>query len=463
MALSYSFGAQSWLSTSVATTVYTISGLSFQPKALRFYTVGASSSTDALSNTLHGQRCIGFATSTSDQRCVASQSKDNSASAGCGAVYLSNACMATVDVTAGTPSTTGILKLNSITSDGFTLIVDDQVPVTTAVFWEAWGGSDITGAGTVEISEPAATGDQDYTFAPFTSGGTHQVVMFAGTCAVNDATPIETHSAFTAGFATSGADANNVVFAGSSEVGAATMVVGQYAKAGECIANYGAAKTLNAHAKLTQFNNGGFRLNWTERATTGRKYIALCIKGGSWDAQKVMVATGTLSSTVSITGLLYTPKGVSIVGYMDIEATSDTSRNFDIMWLGNGSSPTARQVQSYTDLDAQPTSSLGIGVQYDQIGMYTETGTPAMQFAWDIQSIDAAGITFIVDVALGGGSTNFTGCLTFGDGTDPVGGTPSPGKGKGKGNGGGGNSGGGGNPHDRFFSGPSWAKRNYPY
>src|SRR5688572_10497985 len=136
MALEFEHGAVQWLSADAATTTYTVSGLSFQPKALRFYWMGLGSAIDANNETTHSRRGVGFATSTSDRCCVATQDQDAAGSMTCTSGYFTDCVAVTVT---STPSADGKLDINSITSDGFTLIVDDAAPVDITIFWEAWG------------------------------------------------------------------------------------------------------------------------------------------------------------------------------------------------------------------------------------------------------------------------------------------------------------------------------------
>lgn len=159
MALKFTHGAIQWNSVDGVGVTYTVSGLSFQPKALRFYWQGLGSASDANSETTHSRRGVGFATSTSDRRCVGSQDQDAAATMVCTTGYRTDAVALTLT---STPAADGLLDLDAILSDGFRLIVDDAAPVNITIFWEAWGGDDITNAATGEIAEPAAAGNVDY-------------------------------------------------------------------------------------------------------------------------------------------------------------------------------------------------------------------------------------------------------------------------------------------------------------
>jgi hypothetical protein len=71
MALSFAHGAIQWAAADTVSTTKTVSGLSFEPKAIRFYWMGLGSATDVDTNmATNERRGIGFASSTSSRRCV---------------------------------------------------------------------------------------------------------------------------------------------------------------------------------------------------------------------------------------------------------------------------------------------------------------------------------------------------------------------------------------------------------
>src|SRR5688572_7893169 len=118
MALDHAHGAIQWALADTVGTTKTVTGLAFQPKALRFYIMGLGSATDTASETqTYTERCVGFATSTSDRRMVASTDQDAAASMSCVAGYRT-------DRVAAAEYGAGSLDLDAITSDGFRLIVD---------------------------------------------------------------------------------------------------------------------------------------------------------------------------------------------------------------------------------------------------------------------------------------------------------------------------------------------------
>ena len=98
MALSYKFGAVQWLSADPINTTYPVSGLGFQPKALRFSWHGLQSATNATSSSAAGRRGMGFATSASDRRAVGTTDDNGAATTACASYYRTD-CIAVL----GTP------------------------------------------------------------------------------------------------------------------------------------------------------------------------------------------------------------------------------------------------------------------------------------------------------------------------------------------------------------------------
>jgi hypothetical protein len=413
MALSFTHGAVQWLSASAATTVYTVSGLSFQPKALRFYMMGLGNAADAVSEAVSAHRGVGFATSTSNRFCVGSSDIDTSASAVTDTVARNDAIATTLD---GNATTTGLLDLNSITSDGFTLIVDDAVPADITVFWEAWGGSDITVAVAGSCDEPLSTSNVDYTVTGFVSGATDQIVMFAGVQspdALN--TEKSENSGMSVGFATGGgADAENIVVMGGSDRASSTMDTDGLGRAGYCLAQetWGGG-TLESSAKLTQWNTDGFRLAWTTAAGATRRNIFLAIKGGSWKVGSYTIDGSTGSATATVSGLSFAPIGLSLIGRMATETAASSVGTQDRMSLGSGTSTSSRRSMGHLSEDGTANAEIDETIQYDQVLCFPSTAG-ALLSAYDINAMNSDGFQIIVDTA-GGVASEWQGYLTFGD------------------------------------------------
>jgi hypothetical protein len=415
MALDFAHGSVQWLTTDALNATKVVTGLGFTPKAIRFYWVGlqSNSPTNAVSGAVDERRGVGFAVSNSSRRAVGTFSDDNNNSASdCGSVAADNCVCITV---AGTGTVDGRLDISSFDTDGFTLIVDDVTPANITVFYEAWGGRDITSAVVGDAPEPAATGNQNYTVAGFTSDGRNQVVMFAGVQSVNALnTGQGQDSGLCIGFATSTSTVNNVVVVGNSDDNSADSDTDGYCRQGECLAQIViAGGNPNARANLSAWGTDQFTLNWTNRATTNRRNIFLAIKGGSWRASSYTIAGNTLNSTTTVSDLPFSLKGISLIGRMTAQNTAGTSTVQDRIGFGSGRSTASRNSAGVLDNNNQDPTQIGTIVQYSSVLSYP-TGAGAVQATYDINAFNLNSFQIIVDTA-GGVANEFHGYLAFGD------------------------------------------------
>jgi hypothetical protein len=415
MPLNFAHGSVQWLTTDILNATKVVTGLGFTPKALRFYWVGlqSNSPTNGVSGAVNERRGVGFAVSNASRRCVGTFSLDNdNGGAQCGSVAM-NTCIAVTVTAAG--AVDGQLDLSSLDADGFTLIVDDVTPANITVFWEAWGGSDITSAVIGDIAEPAATGTQNYTVSGFTSDGLNQCVMFAGVQSVNAVnTGQGQDSGLCVGFASSTASANNVVVVGNSDVGSDSTDTDGYCQQGECLAQIViAGGNPDARANLSAWGTDLFTLNWTNRATTNRRNIFLAIKGGSWTASSYTIAGNTLNSTTTVSELPFFLRGISLIGRMTAQNTAGTSTAQDRIGFGSGLSTASRNSAGIIDANNQDPTEIGTIVQYSSVLSFP-TSAGAVTATYDINAFNLNEFQIIVDTA-GGVASEFHGYLAFGD------------------------------------------------
>lgn len=405
MALSYAQGSLQWTTGAVGTT-FTVSGLSFQPKAIRLWCLGLNSSTDATSDTNHADMSIGFAVSTSSRASIAGHSEDANAAQTTARGYRTDCVLHT---TSGTATDTGRLDLNSIASDGFQLIVDAVATRAQRVFWEAWGGSDITDASVGSISEPAATGNQDYT----TTGAVQpDVVMFAS-CNESGASGSRTADNYSIGVGMATGASNEWCFAIGADDGNATGDTGRDSANDSCVNiwSQSAGPTLDARANFVQFNSDGFRLNWTARAVTGRKVIYLAIQGGQWSADSLTIDLTTLNATASASGLAFQPIG----GLLASHGRSVGGTTFGALALGAFVSTSERQCATVYDEVGTTNAEIDHSVEYDQALTFPNTtgSPPGVLTSVDISAIASDGFTLTVDDAGGAEASVHVGYLTF--------------------------------------------------
>jgi hypothetical protein len=402
------------MTANTLSTVITISGLSFQPKALRFYWVGLQSSSNASSEAVNSRRGVGFASSTSSRRAVGSFSQDTAATSNAGTVVRNDAVVVTTD---GAGATDGLLDLNSITSDGFTLIVDDVTPANITIFWEAWGGADISNVTVGDITEPGATGNVTYSATGFVTNGTDQVVMMAGVqsvAAIN--TAAAEASGMYVGFAANTNTADNIVVGGSADDASSSMDTDGWGRAGDInsMVILAGAASLTTRANLNAFSTDLFQLNWAEISSTARKSIYMAIKGGKWASGGYTIAGNSANSTATVSALPFTPVGLLLIGRMTTEQASDTTTANDRISFGSGTSTSSRRSMGTLDEDATVSSAAEIDtiIRYDQILVFPNTAG-GLQSGYDIDAMNSDGFRIIVDTA-GGVASEWQGYLTFG-------------------------------------------------
>jgi len=414
----FAHGRIQWLTTNTVGTLFDIT-TNFEPKAIRLYWVGLqSTATAANSQAVAERRGVGFIANNGGvltQHCVGTFSADNSGNADCGSIWLNDGCVVTVT---GAGALDGELTVDSVDTLGFVLRVLDVAPANITVFWEAWGGDEITNVTIGAIAEPGATGTQTYTATGFvTNPGSSQdqCVMFAGVQTVNaSGTGQAQDSGLHVGFSTSTGTANDITVCGNSDDGSATMDTDGYNITGECVSMIViAGGNPNARARLTAYGTNQFTLNWLARATTNRRSIYMAIKGGQWHAGSITIAGNTLNSTSTISGLPFNIKGISLIGAMKTQSTVATSTVQDRMGFGSGISTTSRNSAAILDEDATANSEINLSLYTTQVLVYP-SNAGGLQTAYDINAIGANQIQLITDTA-GGVASEWIGYLVFGD------------------------------------------------
>jgi hypothetical protein len=420
MAMGFAQGAIQWLTSDALNATKVVTGLGFQPKAIRFYWMGHQSATDSFTQTVSERRGIGFCSNTTTRRAVGTFSADNVADSDCGSVAANDCVCITVN---GTGAIDGKLDISSMDPNGFTLIVDDVTPANLTIFYEAWGLDDIQQVTIGDIAEPAATGTQNYTANGFNARGDNQVVMFAGvqsTAALN--TGQVNDSGFCVGAASGTATAQNIVVVGNSDDASATMDTVSYARATECLAMIVVAGgNPNARAVLSAFGTDTFTLNWTNRATTNRRYIYMAIKGGGWQVGSYTIRQD-VGRTAAITNLPFILKGISFMGSMKTQSAAGTSTVQDRIGLGSASGLLERKAMGILDENATATSEIDLAISYDSISSYpSATGTE--QARQDLSVFGYNNFTLTVEIDEGGPDNEWMGYLAFGATKLPMQGT----------------------------------------
>ena len=420
MAMGFAQGAIQWLTSDALNSTKVVTGLGFCPKAIRFYWMGHQSTTDSFTQAVSERRGIGFCSNATTRRSVGTFSADNVADSDCGSVAANDCVCITVN---GTGAIDGKLDISSMDPDGFTLIVDDATPANLTIFYEAWGLDDIQQVTIGDIPEPAATGTQNYTANGFNARGDNQVVMFAGvqsTAALN--TGQANDSGFCVGAASGTATAQNIVVVGNSDDASATMDTVSYARATECLAMIVVAGgNPNARAVLSAFGTDTFTLNWTNRATTNRRYIYMAIKGGGWQVGSYTIRQES-GRTAAISNLPFILKGISFMGSMKTQSAAGTSTVQDRIGLGSASGLLQRKAMGVLDENATASSEIDLAISHDSISSYPSTGG-GEQARQDLSVFGYNNFTLTVEIDEGGPDNEWMGYLAFGATKLPMQGT----------------------------------------
>ena len=418
--MGFAQGAIQWLTSDALNSTKVVTGLGFCPKAIRFYWMGHQSTTDSFTQAVSERRGIGFCSNATTRRSVGTFSADNVADSDCGSVAADDCVCITVN---GTGAIDGKLDISSMDPDGFTLIVDDATPANLTIFYEAWGLDDIQQVTIGNIPEPAATGTQNYIANGFNERGDNQVVMFAGvqsTAALN--TGQANDSGFCVGAASGTATAQNIVVVGNSDDASATMDTVSYARATECLAMIVVAGgNPNARAVLSAFDTDTFTLNWTNRATTNRRYIYMAIKGGGWQVGSYTIRQDS-GRTAAISNLPFILKGISFMGSMKTQSAAGTSTVQDRIGLGSASGLLQRKAMGVLDENATASSEIDLAISHDSISSYpSATGTE--QARQDLSVFGYNNFTVTNQINSGGPENEWMGYLAFGATKLPMQGT----------------------------------------
>jgi hypothetical protein len=413
MALEYAAGRFQWASGDTAGTTKVVSDLTFQPKALSFWTNGQSGP-DVVAGTWYCWS-TGFANSTTNRGCVTGYSANNSASSACTREANTSAIL-TINNNGTTQD--GGLDLSAISSTGFTAIVRNQVANTVTVHWEAWGGSDITGTTVYMGVAPTAVGTTTHFAQGFTSGGTDQCIMFAmGQAAANNTVTAE-NGGISMGWATAAGQAGNaqMVMAGTSvDHGSANMDTDGWGRSDDVMGavTLAGAATLEHRANVESFGTDQFTLRWNAAATTARRFIYMTIKGGQWKAGEYLHNGSSSSNTVTIDGFTTPVVGVEFLTAARTKSALNAVTANGTLSYGRANGTSGRACISIHDVDGLADSSCRATMNSDSILSYSRSVGTLQRF--DINAWNSSGNNFqtIVDAVGQGVNNQWIGYLAF--------------------------------------------------
>lgn len=371
------------ISTGVATTQQSITGVGFKPNLVLFWYSLNTSGADAA---VDGNSGIGFgaATSSSNRRATFSGWVDAAAS---GTDKHANSmhddsCIV-IDTLSGTPALDGLADFVSFDSGGFTLVIDDQFSAGYTIHYLALS---VDVATLATITEPAATGSQEYNISSFQPE--LALIFSAGNGSLN---VIENDGVAQGLFIGAGDGTRQIVTGCANNYSASSAQDTNYYSASQILVRQ-TNKSDVAQASLTTLDADGITLNWAARATTGSQYFVLMLQSTGVYVDAYVTATDT--SNHAETGFGFAPTAL-FGAHINTVSGGDDTRS---MTIGGGTGPTARSCVGAMMAGAGASVQVSYWQELDEIGAIYDS-TAAVIALMDVVSLDADGWTHVMDDA----------------------------------------------------------------
>lgn len=373
------------ITTSVAGTTVSVTGLGFQPKAVIFWNMGQTSSSDAV-GAGDSKRGVGWMVGATARDAVCSQSQTGLADSNTGQGTREDAAICVITAT-GTFE--GLADFASWDADGFSVVIDAQFLNDYRISYWAIGGTDITNVKRGVFSEEAST----TTAQSITGVGFQPEAVFFTSWAQGAAAPSTSgDSRFGFGFV-AGQGMNNVVCNGGSNDTSATMRTRQYCKDGYSVAALvNSVLLVESNGGVTAWGADGFDITWTAvEGTSQRDYHYLAFDGGSWASGDSLTQTST-STDITVTGLASQPKGFMVLSGNATESATATATAPDAMSIGAATSTVNMTSQCMLDENGTASSEIETAIDHDKIYCNVDA-TAAIQGLATVMSVDSGGFT----------------------------------------------------------------------
>ena len=374
--------------TGAATTTVVVTGVGFVPKSIIFWWSGRSESTDTIGRASH-VRGFGVANSATDRRAIVNKVVDAAANADTQRAHDNAACILSVSVAAAID---GQIDLQSMDADGFTLVVDDAMPLDLRVNFMALGGDSLTNVQSGQFQAATVTGNQDITGVGFQP----DFVMVFGIEYATAPPSATGYAPFLIGAAVSSSQQGILVTASEDTV--STMDTFSYCTDDEFIANSSAEDTsIETRADFVSFLSDGFRINWIEIIAGARYHHYLALKGGNYVVGNLLTQTDTVTDIVE-SGFGFQPSGAMFFSAGVAKSTNDVSSNNDRVSIGAFSGVSTRGAQGTLDEYNLTDSEVTTAIEFDEVYVNIKTDS-TIDGLMDVKSIDSDGFTMIMDDA----------------------------------------------------------------
>lgn len=374
MAFEYAVGSFAF---PTVTGNFSVTGLTFQPKLVRFW--GNARTADG--SATHNQSFFGAAVSSSSRFAIATDDEDGVTTSNNARRHSNAACI--LIIAGGNGLTTwSVADFVAFTSDGFTVNVTTEVNVAHIVNYEAYGGADLTNVAIKEFTTPGSVTSVGYTGVGFEPDAMMLYSAFHTTAPVSTANSLRG----SIGLASSPSAQAVVSFTAVDAQGAADTAHAQATDS--VLLNADVSGTPPDQAALTSFDADGFTLNYS--ASAGASYCwAICLKGGAFKVGEITQKTST--GNQAYTGAGFLPKGISLLSAND-DSNSDSEAHLRLSY-GAGTSSSSRGSIWFGDVDAADPTQVDSNLDRTKVMKMMTAGTPTTEAAADIVSLDSDGFT----------------------------------------------------------------------
>ena len=356
-----------------------VTGIGFEPKLVIFY--GTRLTVDGV--TVHNICSIGAATSSSEERCVSGEDKDNVATTDCGMEWRDDACCSVMQ--AGTFNRLYAFDLTSMDSDGFTINKSVRADsVAYKICYIALGGSDLSN---VKVGDFALETDsqQDVTGLGFDPDC---VLFFSALTTHVSGDRDDKGAVMSYGWAVSSSKQGNI--GGSTQDNTGTSQCNRVIKNDKCISGlqYNANTTIEGESDFNSFISGGFRLDHTNTWPSTYRVCYVALKGLQYDVGD-FTTVATAPTDITESGLSFQPELVLFNHTM-----SDSFAAKNDMRMGYGAANASDdEISVGCFSDDNQTGTSDTASQYDNDEVYTRFETSGVTGRAEFKQFNSDGFT----------------------------------------------------------------------
>lgn len=352
-----------------------VTGIGFQPKAIIFY----ASNITAIGSLAGLSASYGVALSSSDRFAAGYSSLDNQAASNSDLRLDNTKCVTLVNTT---PAIIFDADFVSMDADGFTINITTTDASARIISYIAFGGSDLTNVDLNYFQSSAGIGSQAVTGVGFQPDA---LILLPS---LNTAAPpVMAGAAFglNIGFATPNnqGQSNSVIGSGANpQTGYRRQTTTLSVNNGTSIG------TIVNEGAVTSFDSDGYTINWTVAAQ--RFVCILALKGGTYKVGTITQPAVTGSQ--AITGVGFQPRSLMTISVNAAASTTYDKANSNLS-LGSGNSSSSRRSFWIGNKDAVSPTEIDMNLDDTKLIKLMTSGTPTVNAAADLTSMDADGFT----------------------------------------------------------------------